>query len=118
MVNKENIDQEVDKTLQSLDGLDRAVANPFLFTRIKARMVLWTFGEKQNSWYIVTSFLSRPVVAIAILAAVVAINSWAVFGTTEQISNQEKESIAITDIADEYNLVANNNYYYENIPAE
>lgn len=112
MINKENIQQEVDKTLESLDGLNRAVANPFLFTRIKARM------QKQSGLERITSFLNRPVIALAVLALVIAFNSWAVFGSENESSRQEKNGVAITDIADEYNLVANNNYNYENIPGE
>lgn len=112
MINKENIQQEIEKTLQSLEGLNRATANPFLFTRIKARM------ERQSGWEKVTSFLCRPVIALAILVAVITINAWAVFGSNDQTINQDRQGIAITDIAEEYNLVANNNYYYENIPGE
>jgi hypothetical protein len=112
MINNENIQQEIDKTLESLDGLNRATANPFLFTRIKARM------QKQSGWEKTTSFISRPVFALAILVAVIAINTWAVFGSNDQTINSERQGIAITDIADEYNLVANNNYHYENIPGE
>ncbi len=112
MINKENIQQEVDKILESLDGINRAAANPFLFTRIRARM------NKQSGWEKVTFLLSRPVIAFAILVAVVGINALAVFGTKDQELSQEKGSLAITDIAEEYNMVANNNYYYENIPGE
>lgn len=112
MKNKEHIHQEIDKTLESLEGIRRAESNPFLYTRIKARM------QEQTGWEIITSFLSRPVIAFAIMITVLAINAWAVFGTSEQTANTERQGIAITDVADEYNLVANNNYYYENIPSE
>lgn len=112
MINKENIQQEIDKTLESLDGLQRAVSNPFLFTRIKARM------QKQSGWERITTYLNRPVIALAVLALVIAINGWAVFGSEKENSTQETDSIAIADIPDDYNLTANNNYDYENIPNE
>jgi hypothetical protein len=104
----ENIQREVETTLQSLDGISRAEANPFLFTRIKARM------QRQSAWERVTSFISRPVIAIAALVLVMAINGWAVFGTDENTATQTNESIAASDIADEYNLFANTNYELEN----
>ena len=38
MNDKKRIQEEVEKTLESLDGIQRAAANPYLFTRIKARV--------------------------------------------------------------------------------
>ena len=113
MINNEDINKEVDKTLQSLDGLNKATANPFLFTRIKSRM------QRQNGWEKATSLLNRPLIAFAVLIAVIAINTWAVLVSDEQQQiNKDKGGVAILEIADEYNLVANNNYYFENIPNE
>lgn len=111
MNTNEHIQREVEKTMQSLDGINRAEANPFLFTRIKARM------QKQNAWEKITSFISRPVIAIAALVLVMAINGWAVFSNEENTS-QANESIANTDIADQYNKFANTNYELENINNE
>ena len=34
----ENIDQEIEKTMNSLSGVQRAVSNPFLHTRIEAKL--------------------------------------------------------------------------------
>ena len=45
MTSKEKIQQEIEQTLQSLDGVKRAEANPFLFTRIQARM-----NKKASGW--------------------------------------------------------------------
>ena len=103
---------EVDQTLQSLEGLNRATANPILFTRITARM------QRQSGWEKVTSILNRPLIAFAVLIAVIAINAWAVLESGEQQINKDKGGVAIMEIADEYNLVANNNYNFENIPNE
>jgi len=38
METRNKIEDEVEKTLESLDGIKRAEANPFLFTRIEARL--------------------------------------------------------------------------------
>lgn len=112
MLNKENIQEEVERTLLSLEGIKRAGANPFLFTRITAKM------QDRNGWERITSFISRPVVVVSALLIVLAVNSWAVFGSGTATLAREKESVAVTDIADEYNLAANANYDYENIPNE
>lgn len=112
MFNEENIQHEVERTLQSFEGIKRAEANPFLFTRIKAKM------QSRNGWGRITSFISRPVVAIAALIIVIAVNGWAIFGSGHENLTRENESVVVTDLADEYNLVANAIYDYENTPNE
>lgn len=107
MINKENIQKEVDKTLQSLDGVNRAVANPFLFTRIKARM------QKQSGWERTFSIVSRPAVALAIVILVMSVNTWVLWGAATN-ENSVVENATISEIANEYILVASvNNYDYE-----
>lgn len=68
---KEHIEQEVDKTLGSLDGAKRAVANPYLFTRIKASLE----REERSIWSMTTTFISRPAVAFAAFLVAVLLNA-------------------------------------------
>jgi hypothetical protein len=112
MLNKDNIQHEVERTLLSLEGMKRAEANPFLFTRIKAKM------QNRNGWERVTSFISQPAVAIAALIIVIAVNGWAILGSGNENLTRENASVVVTDIADEYNLAANAIYDYENTPNE
>ena len=111
MTSKDFIQQEVEKTLQSLDGVKRAEANPYLFTRIKARM------QQNTPWERISSFVSRPVIAFATLLLIMAINAIVVFGTGKNESTGTGE-IAVTDIADEYNSSATTIYDYENLSNE
>lgn len=99
------INQEVEKTLQSLDDLSRARANPFLFTRIKSRM------ERSNGWDRFTSFLSRPAVALAMVILVLLINVL-VLTNTGNSQAPETETIAVSDMADEYTLAVSGEYDY------
>jgi len=113
MDSKEKIQQEIEQTLQSLENVKRAEANPFLFTRIKARM-----DKKANGWEWVLSFVSRPAIAIAILLLVMAVNGWALWGSgsDETITT---DNGGISELANEYNNVASvNNYDYENLTNE
>ncbi len=112
MINKENIQHEVENTLQCLDGIKRAEANPFLFTRIKARM------QKQSGWENLISFISKPAVAFAALIIIMAINGWTLFSPPIDNSNTENESFATTDLDEEYSLASTTNYDYENTPNE
>lgn len=114
MTSKEKIQQEIERTLQSLDGLKRAEANHFLFTRIKARM-----NKKADGWESIFSFVSKPAIAIAILVIVMAVNGWALWGsgTSETIVGDGNTSFS--ELANEYNTVASvNNYDYENMTNE
>lgn len=112
MTRKEQIQQEIEKTLQSIDGMKRAEANPFLFTRIKARM-----QKNNNGWERTFSFVSRPAIALAIVILVMAVNAWAVWGssTTEENVTAGVNNASTSELANEYNMVASvSNYDYEN----
>jgi hypothetical protein len=65
-----DIGKMVEKALESLDGLERAEPRPFLFTRVKARLE----RDQRNAWETIGSFLTRPVVAIAGLCLILAMN--------------------------------------------
>jgi hypothetical protein len=54
-MNNENINIETDKTLRSLDGIQKAEPKPFFYTRLKARL------EEQKA----TAGISLPVLRIA-----------------------------------------------------
>lgn len=110
MINKEHISQEVEKTLNSLEGIQRVPSNPHLFTRIKARM------EPSGRWEKIVYFISRPAIAYSVLILLLAINAWVLFSNTTPA--QESNGVAISDIADEYNLSASTNYDYEKLSNE
>ncbi len=112
MLNNEHIQNEISRTLQSLEGVERAKANPFLFTRIKAKM-----QREENGWGKIGSFISKPLVAIAILVLVMAVNAWSVInsGTNDTLTS-ENNNIAISDITNEDDVVASaDTYDYENL---
>ena len=114
MTSKEKIQQEIEQTLQCLDGTKRAEANPFLFTRIKARM-----SRKANIWERTFSFISRPAIAVAIVVLVMAVNGWALWGGSGSNENLTADNANVSEFANEYNVVASvDNYDYENMPNE
>ena len=96
---KKHIQQEVDKTLNSLDGIRKAEANPWLFTRIKAGLE----REEKSVWSKAISFIGKPAIAIAAILLVVVINASVIFksgsGQTQSMG-QDPEQI----FASEYNL--------------
>lgn len=104
MKNKEYIQREVDRTLNSLDGIQRAEANPFLFTRIKARLS----KEERSFWNRAFVFLSRPAVSVSAIVIAVIINAAVLFESrSESVQNtQDDEQV----FASEYNLSTNTIY--------
>lgn len=49
-MDNKKLNEEVDKTLGSLDGLDRAKAKPFFYTRLTARMEREVVKEPVMRW--------------------------------------------------------------------
>jgi hypothetical protein len=101
---KRHIEQEVDKTLNSLDGVKRAVANPYLFTRIKVRLE----KEEGSIWSRATQLISRPAVAVAALVLAISINLAVFFEYRPEVpeTGQEDEQV----FASEYNLSSDTIY--------
>jgi len=113
MTSKEKIQQEIEQTLQCLDGVKRAEANSFLFTRIKARM-----AKKDSVWERTFSFISKPAIAMAIVLLVMTVNGWALLGSNSN-DNSIGDSANVSELANEYNVVASvDNYDYENMTNE
>ena len=110
MTQKEKIQQEIEKTLESLNGIRRAEANPFLFTRIKARM------DRKGAWDRTFSFVSKPLVALAMLALVMAMNGWSYYNnTTPTDSLAIEETSSLPEFESEYKVITSTDSYdYEN----
>lgn len=101
MNNKAQIQTRVEATLTSLDGAQRATANPFLYTRIKARLE----AEERSIWQLAAGWLTRPVVAVSAFLMVVFMNAWVFLPsatTPEAATVQEADQ----QLAREYTLAA------------
>lgn len=113
MKSSQQIQNKIEETLQSLEGVQRASANPYLFTRIQARLQ----NSQDKRWQQIVAVISRPSVAVAGLVLILLLNGAVVF-------NQEK-STAVNNVtvagqsgeqtfADEYSLAVNTVYDYAN----
>lgn len=101
MNNKAQIQNRVEETLASLDRVERASANPFLYTRIKARLE----AEEHSVWQVAASWLTRPAVVVGALLVVLFMNAWVFLpgGTTPETATVQD---ADQQLAREYTLVA------------
>lgn len=71
MNDKDLLQKRVEETLASLDTVQRAPANPFLYTRIAAKLE----QEEHNAWYIAARWLTRPWVTVAAVLVVLFMNA-------------------------------------------
>lgn len=67
-----NRDEFVERVLGSLDGLERARPEPWLYTRIKGRLQ----RQEGTGWERISQLLARPAVAIVSLCLVLVLNAF------------------------------------------
>ena len=82
-------EDNIEKILGSLDGVQRAEARPFMYTRVMARL---QEDDVKSIWGRTVAFIARPAIAFACLTAVIATNLFFVINT-------EKDEKAITTTA-------------------
>lgn len=88
----------MDEILESLDGVTRAEAPGFFYTRLKARMLAEEkpVSQKQQNW------LLRPAFALGVTALLIILNVVVLLQKSKGESAVETDSIQT--IAAEYNL--------------
>lgn len=108
MEQKQHIDKLVEETLDSLDGMSRAKANPFLFTRVQQRL-----QAGKSVWDRVTSVIARPVVALAMLCLVIVSNVAVLYWQAGPDEITDQGQLALTE---EYNQTVSS--FYEDVNPE
>lgn len=94
------LEKEVDAAMSSMEGLRRAEAPAFLFTRIEASLN----RENKGFWYEFALFLARPVVTIATVAIILCLNTLAYYNhDTVTVNLIEDDHV----LAGEYSMVSN-----------
>ncbi len=98
MNRQDQIQNNVEQAMVSLDNIQRATANPFLYTRIQAALQ----KEEIGFWGSVTGFITKPAVAFATLLLVLGMNSLVFFNAAENntASGSDEEQL----FAREYSL--------------
>src|SRR5512140_3850019 len=84
----DDIQRQVDLTMNSLDGLSPAETRPFFYTRLTAKMN----SGYDNVWTKSLAFLSRPAVALSILVVFLLINGYLILsnlGPSEETMQQD-----------------------------
>lgn len=84
---------EIDEILNSLDGIARAEARPFMHTRVMARV-----QDENSFWTKAVGFIARPAVAIACVLVVLMANTYTVMNS--DYTEPEVSSITSTVVSD------------------
>ncbi len=94
-----NIQQLVDETLESLDGVQRVEANPYLYTRIEQRL------KNRNETLAPDQRKLMPVLAVA-LVLFISLNVVSYFkvNTNDSATTSAKSTSGVDAFANEYNL--------------
>jgi len=102
------IERKIDETLESLNGISRAEANPFLYTRVQARL-----SQSRSVLERVVLFAGRPAFAFLVLVIVLATNLMVMMKGSADASAVKQEQTQLA-VADEYHLDVASLYDYEN----
>jgi len=111
MKQQRDIEKRVEDALNSLDGIQRAAPQPWLFPIVKSRLLR---EEEKTRWETIGSFLSKPAVAIAGLLLILGLNGVLLF-------NQQSDSSIVTvqselESNDSESLIASiSSFDYENL---
>ncbi|MEZ4775593.1 MAG: hypothetical protein R3D00_20575 [Bacteroidia bacterium] len=90
MKNREQLSEEIDQTMNSLDGLSRATPGPFFYTRLKARMDSESIAARTASWY---SWLLKPQWSLAMVAFLLVLNVGAILWYLEKPQKSQTDYI-------------------------
>jgi hypothetical protein len=110
MNKKDKINDLIDQALRSVDGIERAVAKPFLLTRINARLN----KSKETVWEKASWFIGRPSVAFTGLTMLILINVTVIIFNRSEPRNIAIEQSSQENI-DEFSYTAVSTIYdFEN----
>ena len=99
MKNIDQIQHEVDKTFNSLNGIGRAQVSPYFYSRLVNR-IAQKQEAKQAGWL---QWFSRPAISISVLTVFVVLNVMAIRGMVLK-QNTTAQASAAQNIASEFNL--------------
>lgn len=90
MKSKSEITRKIQETLESLEGIQRASAPDFFFTRLQGRL----YKETRSTWEVIGSFIARPVVFASLLSLVLLTNLFVVY--KEELDSNSQANIERT----------------------
>ena len=95
MDKKSLIEKGVQEAMDSLDGIQRVSPSPFFYTRLVSRLS----DHKQSVWEDITTLLSRPVIFVLSILALILLNTLVVIKkeTTFHYSAPDQQESVFVD---------------------
>lgn len=94
MNNSEHIEQEIAKTLSSLEGTEQAMPKPFFYARLRAKMERELLEPKRVFWWDI-----KPVYAYSLVVVLVLLNLMTLV-RTEKTETSDKDAYSFYQSTD------------------
>ncbi|MBI1227523.1 MAG: hypothetical protein GC192_19985 [Bacteroidetes bacterium] len=85
MNHKKSIEAEIQRTMSSLEGMQRVPGNPWLFTRIQAKMESKEIAKPSITW--------RPALSWAAFCVLLLANGMAIVSATRTTSKSNEQQL-------------------------
>ena len=113
VIMKNNFDKKINDAFSSIDGIERAEAPSWFFTKLETRMLRQANNSK-SFWENVASWLTRPAVVLAGILIIIFINASVLF--FKPFSKSESlATVSEQTSSDEYSQVSTTLFDYETI---
>ncbi|MEO8173590.1 MAG: hypothetical protein ABI581_10925 [Sediminibacterium sp.] len=107
MESRKSTREEIEKTIESIDGISRADMPPFFYTRLQAKLNNH-IDSPNNFWAMVT----RPAVSLVTLSLLVVLNVAAIsYYLKSSKKTTSQTSTGIEAFAQEYDLATSSAYH-------
>ncbi len=113
IIMKDNFDKKINEDFSSLDGMQRAEAPSWFFTKLEARM-LKQANYSKGFWGNVISWLTQPAVVFAGICLIIFVNASVLFFKPVS-SNDTLATLTEQNTSDEYSQVSATLFDYETI---
>ncbi len=111
MSKEQKIENLVEETMNSLEGIHKVIPRPFFFARLQSRLL----RAENNWWEKLSSFIAKPAIAGGIVTIILFLNTW-VFLTRIHPKDPGSVMAGQTETlgSEEYGIAANDYYLNEN----
>ena len=96
---KNKINEEVEKTLASIEGTERVEVDDFFYVRLKARLAR-SAKEPKVAW----SFFGRPAISLSVMLIAFIVNVFVVVRLLNDKKDTDNTEASIQQFAKEYDI--------------
>lgn len=93
---KQELENKIEATLNSLDHITRSTPGPFFYTRVLGRLQ----RKDRTLWEKASFFIARPAVAFAVICLVLSLNGLVIFQSETAPVIREQNSFTSSEDSD------------------